>query len=278
VTDVEYPSDDPFEEPAVGVSVVGVGDAGAATVEAIETPTEVRLTTVVDGEVPPVETVADSEVPPVETVADSDLCLLVADPSERGVADRAATLLGAADRSVETVLVTRSGIRPDAADRVDAVLDGTDLLLPVAAERVDHRLVAGAVADLFECMLRPTVQDLGYGDVYALVGSAAIGASGEPRVGSLAVDHPVTGDRIVDCSPSATVPSPDARAVFLCCGPDRSLAWRTERLDGYDRPEAGVASLRDSRVHERYAGSAHVKRFRTAEATEAERRRVLTER
>jgi hypothetical protein len=267
VTDIEYPPDDPFEEPAVAVSVVGIGDAGAATVEAIDTPTDVWLATVGDG-----------ESPPVEAVADSDFCILMGDPSERGVAERAATLLGAADGSVETVFVAEGAVGPDAAEHVDAILDGTDLLLPVDPERVDRQLVAGAVADLFECMLHPTVQDLGYGDVYALVGSAAIGASGEPRVGSLAVDHPVTGERIVDCSPGATLPSPDAQAVFLCCGPDRSLAWRTERLDGYDRPGEGVASLRDSRIHERYAGSAHVKRFRTAEATEAERRRLLTER
>jgi hypothetical protein len=239
------------------VSVVGLGVAGAETVDAIATDTSATLTTVDPDE-------AD---PAVASVADADFLYLAGDVSEPGVVDAAGTLLDATPGHATAVV-------EGTTDRPAPVAEGCDLLLPVDPDAVptpDGRsLVASAIADCFEAMLSPTIQNLGYGDVLLATGAGAddgrIGALHVAALGGLR--HAVT-DRV-------DVTDPDGVLYFLCT--DERLQPIVASRRGADVSEEfpdASCLLWEQRVHDRYGDPAHAKLLTTVDADADRRARLL---
>lgn len=243
-------SGDPFWAPSV--SVVGVGDAGAETVGAIETETSAELLAVTD----------DSEVDAAaDEVAESDFCFLAGDLDEPGVADRAAAILRAAEG--------RTLFFPEGSDEQPGPLvsEADFLLSPNVSGDGDSRfLLATTVADLFEAMLPPTVGELGHGDITVVTGTG--------RIGKLVVET-FDGEEL-DLTPDLRIPDPDSVFYFVCAGEelplDRVESRARSRADEYDR---NTGFLWDRRVHSRYEGRAHCKRIVVGETDDDVRAELL---
>lgn len=239
---------DPFWAPSV--SVVGLGDAGAETVERITTETTAELTAVDD----PDEASAAS--------LDADFCYLTGDVGEPGVVETAATILDAVSGHT-------SFVAEGTTERPEPIVEGSDFLLPVdpdAGPALDGRaLVASAIADCFEAMLPPTARELGHGDVSYTTASGRIGALWVAALGGLR--HSLS-DRV-------DIDSPDQMLYFLCTDEafSRTFVGKREMAVFEKFPDAGV--LRDQRVHARYGDPDHVKMIPTVDADDDRWERLL---
>ncbi|WP_338741316.1 hypothetical protein [Haloplanus salilacus] len=243
---------DPAWTPSV--SVVGLGDAGTETVDAVTTPTATTFATV-DG--------PDDAAAVAASVAADDFCYLTGDVSDPAVVDAAETILDATEGHTSFFL-------EGTTDRPEPIVEGCDFLLPIdpdAAPPPDGRaLVASAIVDCAEAMLRPTGQDLGYGDILLATRSGRIGSLRVAAIGGL--QHPLT-DRV-------DVTDPDGVLHFLCG--DETLSHTFADVRGSRRsreyPDANEF-LWDRRIHDRYGDPAHVKTITTVAADADRRERLL---
>ncbi|WP_167837391.1 hypothetical protein [Halosimplex halophilum] len=234
----------PSWEPAVAVA--GVGPTGAKTVGAIDTGSAAQI----------------YSSPSPGDVADSDFLFLSADLRESGVPDRVSDLLAAAGDDT-CVVFFAEGRTGDPGAFVDAV----NLLFPVAVTEGDGRqFVSTAIADCFECMLRPTVRELGKGDVAAVAGTN--------RVGKVFVDNWADTSQLGDLTPGPRLDAPDAVLLFVCYdGPYPAPAVET-KVREYERPD-DAAFLWDPRTSPRYRERAHLKRVLTADTDRQTMRQLL---
>lgn len=234
----------PSWEPSV--SVVGLGGAGTETVETVATETAAEFFAEWDD----AEAVA-------EDVADSDFCFLAGDLAEPGTSERAARILRGTD--AHTVFFAEG-----ATDDPRPIVEDTDLLVPIGAD-ARREFVASALADLFECMLPPTLDALGYGDVLA--------TTGPEQVGKLVVR---SEDTRSDLTPGFRFQSPDSVLYFLCDGEEIPLRVGEQRATAVrDDAPTDASFLWDRRIHPRYEDRAHAKYVVCAEAAVEDRMRLL---
>ena len=224
--------DDPSWEP--NVSVVGLGPTGEKTVDMIETGSSAQIYT----------------SPGPSYVKDSDFLFVSCDLRESGVPEQVSELLKAAD-SACTVLFAE-GLTENPEDLVDNI----NLLFPVAVTEGDGRqFLSTTIADLFEAILRPTLQELGKGEIQEV--------AGENRVGKIFIDDLENPRReLGDLTPAIQVDSIDAMLLFICYDGTYPVPWVDQTVYGYERPD-DAAFLWDPRTHSRYEGRAHIKRLVT---------------
>jgi len=224
-------SEDPSWEP--NVSVAGLGETGEKTVEMIETGSSAQIHT----------------SPSPDDVEDTDFLFLSADLSEPDVPGQAAELLEAAEDACTVFFA--EGLTEDPEEFVDHV----NLLFPVDITEGDPRqFLSSTIADLFEAMLRPTLRELGKGDITAV--------AGESRLGKLFIDNMEDLSQLGDLTPGLQIDSVDAMLLFVCYDGPYPVSWVDQTVYGYDRPDA-AAYLWDPRTHSRYEGRAHIKRVMT---------------
>ncbi|QLC35312.1 hypothetical protein EFA46_013685 (plasmid) [Halarchaeum sp. CBA1220] len=230
-------SESPPWEPAV--VVVGLGAAGTASVERIDTDTAATLRTVDD----PPETPASLR----DAVVDAAFVFLTGDAAEAGVVGCAHDLA----RSTGACSVFVAEGLSDVPSELTAALN---LVVPIERDAVSPLVVSSLLADLFEAMMTPTVRALGHGDVRVV--------AGDGRVGRLAIRPPDDDD------PTWVSPrvggEREAALVFVCAERERSPAT-VERAAGVADGVGLGALLWDQRIHERYADASHVKRLVTVD-------------
>lgn len=232
-------NDEPSWAPTV--SVVGLGPTGEETVGMIETGTSARV----------------HVSPRPESVADSDFLFLTADLGEPGVTEQALEILEATGEDACTVLF---GEGP--TDDPEGFVDDINLFFPVAVTEGDGRqFLSSAIADLFECMLRPTIHELGKGDILKV--------AGERRLGKVFIDDLEDTSQLGDLTPDIRADSIDAMLVLACYDGPRLHPDVERKTREYDRPD-DADFLRDPRTHSRYEGRAHIKRITAVEVDRGE--------
>lgn len=229
-------SDPPAWEP--NVAVIGLGAAGTATVEQIDTDTAATFRTAAD----PTEV---SE-PVREATRTTGFVFLTGDAGERDVVERAHDL--AQETNACSVFVAE-GLAEVPADLVAA----TNLVVPINLDAVPSIIMSSVIVDLFEAMMTPTVRALGHGDIRTVVGDG--------RVGQFAI-RPLGDDESMWLSPPINGGERAATLVFVCSGRERPVAEVERAVERAD--EDGLSALLwDQRLHDRYAGTPHVKRLVT---------------
>ncbi|WP_142860719.1 hypothetical protein [Salinigranum halophilum] len=238
-----------FWEPSV--SVVGVGRRGSGIVGAIDTATAANIQTILSG---------TEAVSVADEVSDYDFCFLTGDLRETSVPDWVSTVLSSSESRTICLL---SGT----TDRPGELLESTNLLVPIRDEvwSESEQLVSSTVADFFECMLPPMVENLGYGDIILSTGSA--------RIASLSVEVDSQIETIL--TRGTSIDSPDSVLLFRCAGEraSRDEMYRLGQRASSRYEDTPV--LWDQRIHPRYQDKSHVKRFLIAEAEREEREQLL---
>jgi len=231
---------------APNVSVAGLGETGRKTVEMIETGSSAQV----------------YSSPGPEDVGDSDYLFVSADLSEPDVLGQVSEVLGAAGNAC-TVLFAEGR-----AEDPEEFVDDVNLLFPVAVKEGDPRqFLSSMIADLFEAMLRPTVRELGKGDIRAV--------AGENRVGNVFIDNWEDTSQLGDLTPWNEIGSIDALLLFFCYDGPYPMASVDEKMEEYERPD-DAAYLWDPRTHSRYQERAHIKRIEASETSQEEMAEILT--
>jgi len=236
--------ENPSWEP--NVSVVGLEETGEKTVEMIETGSSAQIYT----------------SPEPGDVEDSDFLFLSADLREPNVEEKASEVLEAAGDACTVFFVEGPTENPE--DFVNHV----NLLFPVnVAEGDPRQFLSSAIADLFESMLRPTLQDLGKGDITAV--------AGERRLGKLFIDNMEDLSQLGNLTPGfEDIEAVDAMLLFVCYDGPYPVSWVDQTVYGYDRPD-DAAYLWDPRTHSRYEARAHIKRIETSDISREEMAELL---
>jgi hypothetical protein len=231
--------ENPSWEP--NVSVAGLGPTGEKTVEMIDTGSSAQIYT----------------SPSPGDVEDSDFLFISCDLRESGVPEQVLDFLEAAGDDACTVLFSE-GLTKNPEDLVDHV----NLFFPVAVTEGEGRwFVQSTIADLFEAMLRPTIRELGKGDILSV--------AGENRVGKVHLDNIEDFEEMGDLTPGFEIGDVDARLLFTCYDGKYPVAWVDEKMREYERPE-DAGFLWDPRTHSRYEEKAHIKRIEASDISREE--------
>ncbi|QLH83829.1 hypothetical protein [Halosimplex pelagicum] len=226
--------ENPAWEP--NVSVAGLGPTGAKTVEMIETGTSAQIYT----------------SPRPNDVADSDFLFISCDFREPGVEKQAFDLLETAGDDTCTVLFSEGP-----TENLKDLIDHTNLFFPVAVAEGDPRwFLSATIADLFEAMLRPTLRELGKGDILSV--------TGENRLGRLFIDDLADTSELGNLTPGFEDETVDAKLLFVCYDGPYPAPDVERTIREYDRPD-DAAYLWDPRTHSRYQGRAHIKRIEVSD-------------
>jgi hypothetical protein len=246
---VSTESGETFWEPSV--SVVGLGRRGSSIVESIDTATSANIQTISSG---------TTAVSVADEVSDYDFCFLTGDLREASVPEWVSAVLSSSESRTICLL---SGT----TDRPSELLESTNLLVTLRdnAGTDSEWLVSSTVADFFECMLPPMVENLGYGDIILSTGSA--------RIASLSVEVDSRVETIL--TRGTSIDSPDSVLLFRCAGEraSRDEMYRLGQRASSRYEDASI--LWDQRIHSRYQDKSHVKRFLFAEAEREERKQLL---
>jgi len=225
--------ENPSWEP--NVSVAGLGGTGRKTVEMIETGSSAQIYT----------------SPSPGDVEDSDFLFITCDLHEPGVEKKVSKLLEAAEDAC-TVLFSEGP-----AEKPESFVDHVNLFFPVAVTEGDPRqFLSSTIADLFEAMLRPTVREMGKGDILSV--------AGETRLGRLFIDNLDDTGELGNLTPGFEDEEVDAMLLFVCYDGPYPLPDVERKMQEYDRPE-DAAYLWDPRTHSRYGGRAHIKRIEASD-------------
>jgi hypothetical protein len=230
---------------APDVCVVGLGPTGVKTVQRIETSTSAQIYT-------------DSEPANVEA---SDFLFLCGDLSEPGVSDQVSALIE--DRSEVCTLFFADGC----TDEPETFVEDINLLCPVPlAGKKERYLISSTIADLFECMLKPTLHELGKGEIAV--------TAGEHRVAELFIDHLGNTQQLYDLTPGIQTSSIDAILMYFCYDDNYPVTWVSTKLENYDIP-TNTSFFYDPRTHNRYQDRGHIKRIITSKSSREYRAKIL---
>lgn len=239
-------SQNPSWEP--NVSIAGLGPTGQKTVEMIETGSSAQI----------------YATPDPDDVEDSDFLYLSGDHSEPGVTEQALELLEATGDDTCTVFFSE-GLTENPEDLVDHI----NLFFPVAANEEGRRqFLASTIADLSEAMLRPTLHELGKGEIREL--------AGHQRLGRLLIDNLDDTRELGTLTPRFEDEDVDAMLLFLCYDGPYPLTDVERKVKEYDRPDK-AAYLWDPRPHSRYEGRAHIKRIEASDISPEDLAEIVRE-
>ena len=237
-------SEKPFWEP--DITAAGIGKTGEQIINLTDTQTRAeRITNPEPGE-----------------VNDTDFLILTADISKPQNRRQASKLL---ENTRAQYTVFFAGGR---TQHPETLVEETDLLFPVNQLTRYPWLTSTAITDLFECMMSPTIQELGHGDIQVTVG--------KDRIGRLFIDSLEGTSQLDEVTSSAEKGSVDAKLLFICYNgpyPEPSIE---RKIQEYERP-ANAAYLWDPRTHPRYKDRPHIKRFLAFDSSRETMAQALTQ-
>jgi len=237
-------SEKPFWEP--DITAAGIGKTGKKIINLTDTQTRAeRITNPEPGE-----------------VNDTDFLILTADISKPQNRRQASKLL---ENTRAQYTVFFAGGR---TQHPETLVEETDLLFPVNQLTRYPWLTSTAITDLFECMMSPTVQELGHGDIQITVG--------KDRIGRLFIDSLEDTSQLDEVTASIQNGSVDAKLLFTCYNgpyPEPSIE---RKVQGYERPD-NAAYFWDPRIHPRYEERPHIKRITTFDSSQETMAQALTQ-
>lgn len=217
------------------ITVVGVGETGSKTLDHLSTTTSVSFVT---------------DPRPEQLSPDLDFLFLSADVTEPQVSVEVQSLAGQTDDTV--VLFAEGSATPE-----EKLQEEVDLVVPIRLDSFPREIYATFIADLFEAMLPMTLQELGKGDLQAVIG--------ETRIGKLYIETLADDGGSVDLTPAVAYESVESSLFFYCGGDEQPPNTIQRQIEDSEIPEDAPV-IRDQRVQPRYVGNPHIKYLLTAPA------------
>jgi hypothetical protein len=172
-----------------------------------------------------------------------DFLFISADLTEPGVTSAVRSILAETNA---VVVLFGEGLQ----SRPEGLMGEVNLLVPVDLQSVPRKLFAPFVADLFEAMLPLTLQELGTGDMMAVMG--------EDRVGKLHLE-PLAADAAARDLTSHITYETAEQVLFFYCGSKKQPPTKLQHYVEDGGFSDDVPVLWDQRLHPRYIGTPHLK-------------------